>query len=320
MARTMGCALLLALAAIGCSGADPAPRSADPAPPGERVQAARSHLLAARLQSALASETDADRAVQLRDNLARLALAPLPEGRHVLVDLAAARLYLMNGDRIEGAMAVVVGSPRDPTPLLDTEIVRLVARPYWNVPLDLAQRRMASEVVRYGPRWLAARGMETLNPNQETPQLLPASAIDWRAVAKGQAEARIRQRPGHGNMMGSMKFELRNGKGIYLHDSPERQYFAHEQRALSAGCIRLSDWKQLADWLWDGALPDGDGRPEQYLELETPVPIRIVYLTLSPLGVDGWLPAGTLARQPDPYGLDQKRALARTPDSRGLPS
>ncbi len=315
LAELVGCVLALGLVVSGCNMSAPAPdrrTAAVDLPP---------HPLMLQLDEALAAEDDPARADLIRRNLARLAQEPMPRGRHVLVDAAGQRLYLFDGNRLQGSMPVIVGSATDPTPLLNSQIVRLVARPYWNVPLDLAQRRTARHVLRHGTKWLTAQGMETLDPSQQAPRPIPASSIDWRKVAAGRAEARIRQRPGRANMMGAMKFELPNSGGIYLHDTPEKALFAKADRALSAGCIRVSDWKMLASWLWGGPPPGqspNDTTPEQRFDLPDPVPIRVVYLTLSPLGPNGWLPPGTLAAQADPYRLETgQTADARSASTTG---
>jgi murein L,D-transpeptidase YcbB/YkuD len=260
-----------------------------------------------RLEQA-GADSGVDRALLAR-NLSRLAVHAAPAGRHVLVDVAGQRLYMFDGNRVMGSMPVIVGKPDQQTPLLSGTITRLIAQPYWNVPLDLAQRRIAPQVVRHGVGWLKGRGMEVLDPTLDAPRRIAASSIDWNVVAAERAEARVRQKPGPANMMGKMKFEMPNELGIYLHDTPDRHLFAAEERTLSSGCIRVADWQALATWLWGGDVPADGTVPEQILVLPRPVPIRIVYLTLSPLGPGGW--ATGLVRQPDPYGLDRPLIRAR---------
>ena len=46
------------------------------------------------------------------------------------------------------------------------------------------------------------------------------------------------QQPGTGNALGLMKIDMPNPHSIYLHDTPSKQYFAHDVRAYSHGCIR----------------------------------------------------------------------------------
>ena len=59
----------------------------------------------------------------------------------------------------------------------------------------------------------------------------------------------VRQRPGPANSLGQFKFDLPDGDGIYLHDTPKKELFVQEQRKLSHGCVRLEDAPRLARWL-----------------------------------------------------------------------
>ena len=87
----------------------------------------------------------------------------------------------------------------------------------------------------------------------------------------------VRQRPGPANSLGRFKFDLPNGDGIYLHDTPRKELFAQDQRDLSHGCVRLEDAEKLARWLL-GKDPPAVAAPEQNVLLPKPVPITISYL------------------------------------------
>ncbi len=128
--------------------------------------------------------------------------------------------------------------------------------------------------------------------------VLDPASIDWTAVADGRIEARVRQRPGPNNSMGAMKFEFPNDRGIYLHDTPDRQLFAQAERTFSSGCVRLEDAGRLGRWLLGRKAAATSSQPELHVALPTPVPVFLTYLTVRP-GADG-----TLAYAPDVYGLD----------------
>ena len=79
--------------------------------------------------------------------------------------------------------------------------------------------------------------------------------------------------------MGRMKFGFPNAADIYLHDTPNKELFAQDDRNLSHGCIRLEDAERLGRWLL-GRDPQAASRdPEQNVLLPTPVPIYVTYLT-----------------------------------------
>ena len=97
--------------------------------------------------------------------------------------------------------------------------------------------------------------------------------------------------------MGEVKFEFPNPQGIYLHDTPEKEYLRRDVRQLSNGCIRLEDAARFGRWLFEGTMPTSSGTPEERVDVGQPVPIYVTYLTVKP-------GAGQLALGTDPYGLD----------------
>jgi murein L,D-transpeptidase YcbB/YkuD len=107
--------------------------------------------------------------------------------------------------------------------------------------------------------------------------VLSPDSIDWKAAAEGHVQVYIRQRPGPANSLGQVKFDLPDGDGIYLHDTPKKELFAQDARNLSHGCVRLEDAQKLARWLL-GKDPPAASAPEEHILLPRPVPITISYL------------------------------------------
>jgi murein L,D-transpeptidase YcbB/YkuD len=108
-------------------------------------------------------------------------------------------------------------------------------------------------------------------------QVLPADSVNWKAVAAGDAKVYVRQLPGPANSLGHFKFDIPNGDGIYLHDTPKKELFAQDKRDLSHGCVRLEDAQRLAKWLLCKD-PPTDGAPEEHILIPQAVPITISYL------------------------------------------
>jgi murein L,D-transpeptidase YcbB/YkuD len=108
-------------------------------------------------------------------------------------------------------------------------------------------------------------------------QVIPPDSVDWKAVAAGAVKVFVRQRPGPANSLGQFKFDLPNGNGIYLHDTPKKELFAQPERNLSHGCVRLEDAPRLARWLL-GKDPPAAAAPEENILIPRPVPITISYL------------------------------------------
>ena len=101
--------------------------------------------------------------------------------------------------------------------------------------------------------------------------------------------------------MGQMKFMFPNALGIYLHDTPDKQLLADASRLFSGGCVRLEDAPRLARWLvqWQAAVDRQSGTPEQRVDLPTPVPVFLTYLTAVP-------GEGGITYYPDVYHRDRR--------------
>jgi murein L,D-transpeptidase YcbB/YkuD len=199
------------------------------------------------------------------------------QGRYVLVDAASARLYMIDNGRVQDTMRVIVGKPETPTPALKSVLNYETLNPYWHVPADLTQSLVAARMLKEGPSYLTQHGYEVVSAFAADARVLPPDSVDWKAVAAGTAKVFVRQRPGPANSLGQFKFDLPDGDGIYLHDTPKKELFAQDERNLSHGCVRLEDAQRLARWLL-GKDPPAASVPEENILLPRPVPITISYL------------------------------------------
>jgi murein L,D-transpeptidase YcbB/YkuD len=201
--------------------------------------------------------------------------------KYVMVDAAAARLYMIEDGRIAGSMKVAVGKPgaKTQTPMLASTIYYATVNPYWHVGPELVRSLIAKNVLEQGVGYLQRQGYQVMaaDPNDDT--LLDPTTVDWHAVADGSLQVRVRQLPGPANSMGHVKFGFPNAYDIYLHDTPVKELFAQDDRTISHGCIRLEDAQRLERWMLGGAPQTAGSAPEQNVELPTPVPIYVTYLT-----------------------------------------
>ena len=159
---------------------------------------------------------------------------------------------------------------------------------------------IAKNVLEQGQGYLTSHGYQTFDSFGDDAQKLDPAKVDWKAVAAGTEKVAVRQLPGPANSMGEMKFGFANKYDIYLHDTPRKEVFAEADRDLSHGCIRLSDAPRLARFLLgrDPRAAD-NGVAEQHVELPTPVPIYVTYLTAQ-------VRDGQLAFVDDVYGRDSR--------------
>lgn len=228
---------------------------------------------------------------------ARRLPAQSEKGRYILVDAGAARLYLFENGRLQDTMKTIVGKPASATPMIAALIRYASINPYWNVPPDLARSLIAPRVLAEGLGHIKAERYQLLSDWSEDARIVDPSTVDWNAVAEGRADIRIRQLPGRGNSMGEIKFMMPNEFGIYLHDTPDKALFQREDRWLSNGCVRVEDARRLATWLF-GHMPEArDPDAEEQVELASPTPVYITYLTV------GTSPEGIVFRK-DPYSRD----------------
>lgn len=229
-------------------------------------------------------------------NLARIRFIA-PEGKYVVVDSNAARLYMVDGHGVADSMRVIVGKPETPTPLLVSVIYYATANPYWNVPDNLIRSLVAARVLSQGKSYLRDHNYRVVTKLSPDAEVVPNDEVDWPAVAAGNSTIFVRQLPGPYNSMGKLKFGFANAEDVYLHDTPNKSLFDADDRLLSNGCIRLEDAQRLARWLLGSdPTPESDAA-EQHLVLPQPVPIFLTYLTLK---LDGETPTVTA----DAYGRD----------------
>ena len=162
----------------------------------------------------------------------------------------------------------------------------------------------ALDAVVFNPPWNVPASIATK-------EILPKAAKDPGYLSRHHfvlVGGQLQQRPGPGNALGRVKFDLNSPFGVYLHDTPGRAAFAGENRALSHGCMRLEKPKELAEALL-GWTPQRIGQAidagsTQRVALARPLPLIVTYRTVIG-GHDG-----TVSFRPDVYGWDEKLMAA----------
>lgn len=243
----------------------------------------------------LGAQTRAALSVPLRHRVAQLALTlerlrwlpPLRPGRIVAVNLPSYRLWAF--DTRSGAsvaqleMRVIVGTAaRTPTPLFIGEMRSVEVNPYWNVPRSIVMGEIIPKLGR-DPAYLRKNNMELVSP---AGAVLPDGAVDPLALLRG-GQVRARQRPGAGNVLGTLKFAMPNPMNIYLHSTSAQELFDRTRRDLSHGCIRVEHPIELAQFVlgdagtWDAEKLDAEIRSGRTrgISLPAPVPVILFYAT-----------------------------------------
>ena len=245
------------------------------------------------------------RLVQLRANLARLRdlITQKVEDRYILVNVPDFQLEAVERHQVEQRHRIVAGKPGRPTPTIRATIKALNFFPFWRVPESVATLELIPRLLRE-PDYLRKESIKVLVGSYDGAEIDPSN-IDWH-----QADAvklRFRQDPGPLNVLGSVRFDMPNEHGVYMHDTPTKQLFDRRDRAFSAGCVRVQDVFSLAEWVtryepgWGQAgrvsdvLASGNALD---LKLTRPVPVYFAYIT-------AWAePSGIIQFRPDIYGRD----------------
>jgi murein L,D-transpeptidase YcbB/YkuD len=260
-----------------------------------------------RFSQAALAEQPAARAARLAANMdAERAMPELAEGLMLDVNVPAYTLVAKENGQEVMAMRVVLGKPARATPLMWTRMTGAVFNPPWGVPQRLAKEDMLPRL-RADPHAVVARGFRFYAGGSE----IDPTTVDWRAVRADRFPYVIRQDPGDGNALGRVKFNLVNNLDIYMHDTPDRRYFATDIRAFSSGCIRLErPMDMLALLMAENGIDRTrlqaliDRRTTSGLAARRPIPTRLGYRTGT---LDS---AGQVVLRTDIYGLDAAYARA----------
>lgn len=219
---------------------------------------------------------------------------------YVWVNLPEFRLVIMDGERQHYTTRVVIGTPKNQTPVFFDEIEHIVVNPYWNVPSSIASNEIAPRLVS-NPGYLASQNMELLYGGK----VVNAASVDWSTTSIRNFS--IRQRPGPSNALGQIKFLFPNQHDVYLHDTPSKSLFQRSFRAYSHGCVRVQNPMEFAAALLENepritaaSLEGQFGPTERWNNLQNHIPVHLTYFTLR---VD---PDGTIRSFGDVYGANKK--------------
>lgn len=225
---------------------------------------------------------------QLRANLERWRWLPRTLGEeYILVNIAGFGMQVVSSGEEVMRQRVIVGQPYRRTPVFTGRMSYLVINPSWEVPHRLAVNDQLPRI-RANPDYLEEMGFSVLRGWGAEERLIDPGEVDWQALSSRNFPYRLRQAPGPDNALGQVKFMFPNRHNVYLHDTPARGLFSLDERALSSGCIRLEDSRELARWLLTEradlmsnermASTFSSGR-ETTIRLDRPLPVYLLYWT-----------------------------------------
>lgn len=260
-------------------------------------------VIGPRTIRALAGETRAGRIEKAEVALeqARWLPSQLPD-RHVFINTPAFKATYVEDGKEKLSMRTVVGSTRTQTYFFQDKIQYVEFHPYWGVPRSILVNKYLPKLYS-DPSYLDRNGFEVVDRRGRT---VPSSSVSWSQYG-ANVPFDVRQRPGRGNALGELKIMFPNKHAIYMHDTPEKQLFDRDNRAVSNGCIRLADPRGMAAAVlgWERNRVDARlEQPHSRQNLDVEVPVYVGYFTAWPDE------AGKVHYYDDVYGRDEKTKAA----------
>jgi L,D-transpeptidase YcbB len=219
---------------------------------------------------------------------------------YVMVNIPDFTLKVVHDHQMLWHTKIIAGKPQTPTPLASAAMDTVIVNPSWHVPQSIIQNEL---MPRYG----------------RDPNIFSRMGLSVKRRPDGSLN--VTQPPGAGNALGRIKFNFSNRFQVYLHDTPDKRLFAHDERAFSHGCMRVENPTKFGEIILQLAMnepaPNAQqlsglfGRGERAFKLTNR---PMVYLTYQTAFIDG---AGKLVLRDDLYGFDERiRAILRSDERR----
>lgn len=242
---------------------------------------------------------------------------PLGE-RHIIVNQAGFRMYIVDEGRVSFESDVIVGMQAQKwnTPEFSDEMEHLIVNPTWHVPQSIAIRDYLPKLIA-NPNAAGYLRLYDANGRQ-----VSRANIDFSSYTPATFPFRLKQPPSDDNALGLVKFMFPNRWNIYLHDTPTKHLFGNDARAFSSGCVRVERPFDLAYELLSRQTDDPRGMfhralnsgRETRLDLDTHVPVHLTYRTV-------WVDAkGRVNYRADVYGRDGRIFDALAAEGVALPA
>jgi len=223
-----------------------------------------------------------ERLTQLETNLVRLrSMSGFLGNRYVMVNIPAAEIEAVEGDRVAQRHKAIVGKIDRQTPILSSKIHEVILNPYWTAPKSIIQKDIIP-LMRKDPTYLTRNKIRLFDSQGNE---VPPETIDWST--EEAVNLRFRQDPGKINAMSSTKINFHNPHAVYMHDTPQQTLFGQFLRFESSGCVRVHNVRELTTWLLEGT--PGWSRAQQErvvasremtpIPLTEAVPVYFVYIS-----------------------------------------
>ena len=235
-------------------------------------------------------------------NMERLRWREIKNDTYLHINIPSFKLTFFT-QNVNHEFKIVVGKASTPTPTLTSEVTYLETAPDWLVPQKIFVKELLPKAIKEHDFFKNSH-MAVYDKQENIVSITTKSLAQIR---KDPSQFQVKQSSGCDNALGRVVFRFNNKYDIYLHDTPEQQYFERKKRAFSHGCIRVKHADVLASLLLESdnqiaqvsTLKDAMiNYNKQKFVLKTPLPILITYLTIT-------VENGLLVRHEDLYQLDR---------------
>lgn len=216
----------------------------------KRFQRRHGHFVDGKLQleTVLSLNTEPSiRVTQLQDALKESLKKHDKTKDYVSVNLIDHTLRITRNGVEQLVMPVIVGKPTSKTPELNTTISAITVNPAWRPPASIIYSDILRSVEKQ-PNYLRNNDFvfKSYTSNLVDDNVAQMDTSSFKHKLKTSA---LIQLPGSKNALGKLRFTIPNSDAIFLHDTPRKHLFNRANRALSHGCIRLSQPEVFAKYL-----------------------------------------------------------------------
>ena len=250
---------------------------------------------------------------KIRMNIERVKLMKPGLGKtYGLVNIPEFKVRVIENDKTSVDMKVVVGKPKNQTPVFSQDLKYIVLNPTWNVPDSIARNEIIPKTLR-NPGYLKSHRLvvrKDYDLGSPAQSFNPSLARKY-VGGEGPVPFKFIEVPSNRNALGRVKFIFPNQHSVYMHDTPAKSLFKRKTRAFSHGCVRLEKPKYMLEYLsknytahdYADVIGKYNSMKTHYLKIVKRLPVHTAYLTTY---VED---DGKLISFGDIYGFDKSQSL-----------